>query len=81
MAWRGQAPGNARHTGVQGHWRGVWPQRRREWEDQLIGEEREEADDVGPHVSQWGERRGSRGNLDHAKIRRPASGPKSIKDV
>jgi hypothetical protein len=35
----------------------------------------------GAHTSGIGEKRGSRGNLDYTKIRRPASRPKSIKYV
>jgi len=34
----------------------------------------------GPHVSKWREEC-SRGSLDYTKIRRPVSGPKSIKYV
>ena len=51
----------------------VWP----------IGEEKEEGDDVAPTRQQVErERRGSsRGILDHTKIQRSASEPKSIKDV
>jgi hypothetical protein len=52
-----------------------------EREEERGGEGMEEEDDVGSICQQVERKRGSKANLDHMKIQRPVSGPKSIKYV